>query len=76
MNGDVLSAAPCDETVTRARVSCRGRWALGRGGSGRDGRELRAGKKWGWTDGATGRWTGTERYIQGAWIDVVLIEIS
>lgn len=49
---------------------------MGRGRSGRDGRELRAGKKWGWTDGATGRWTGTERYIQGAWIDVVLIEIS
>ena len=23
MNGDVLSAAPCDETVTRALVSCR-----------------------------------------------------
>ena len=31
---------------------------MGRGRSGRDGRELRAGKKWGWTDGATGRWTG------------------
>lgn len=37
---------------------------------------VEGGKKWGWTDGATGRWTGTERYIQGARIDVVLIEIS
>jgi hypothetical protein len=72
---DLKSSAPPD-SYARRLFNWSGVWALGRGRSGRDVRELMAGKKWGWTDGATGRWTGTERYIQGAWIDVVLIEIS